>query len=168
MSEAFWKGPHLTNTRCTVDLVSSCRNDWDYSLCSTLSRHDPCWAARHVELLDCYKSWISLLVCRQIPPRELNVPKCCAKTGIHTFLCTLTTFPSGQKQHNWVERSSSTACHSLSPANNQSGVPHEWAVFWQKKVGFCSTPPSQLCSKDLGGGCEIQCRTWDGDGFIPV
>lgn len=122
-----------------------------------------------MELLDRHKSWILLLASRQIPPRELNVPKCCAETGIHTFLCILTTFPSGQKQHNWMERRSSTACHWLSPANNQRGVPHEWAVFLaEKKVGFWSTPPSQLCSKDLAGGCEIQCKTWDGDGFIPV
>lgn len=89
-----------------------------------------------MELLERHKSWISLLACRQIPPRELHVPKCCAKTWIHTFLCTLTTFPSGQKQHNWMERSSSTACHRLSLANKQSGVPHEWAVFWQKKGGI--------------------------------
>lgn len=82
-----------SQTRCTVDLVASCRNDWDYSMCSTLS--EPRWAARHVELLDRHRPWISLLVCRQIPLRERNVPKCCAKTGIHTFLCTLTTFPSG-------------------------------------------------------------------------
>lgn len=68
-----------------------------------------------------------------------------------------------------MERSSSTACHRTQPCQQlQSGVPQEWAVFWQKKVGFGSTPPSQLCSKDLSGGYETQCKTWDSDGFIPV
>lgn len=97
--------PHLTNTHYTVDLVASCRSGGDYSEYSCWGRHDPHWAARCVELLDRYKSvdvLKALLDCRQIPPirdaGELNVPKYCVKTGIHTFVCASTTFPSGWKE----------------------------------------------------------------------
>lgn len=60
----------------------------------------------HAGLRDTWSSWTDRRS-PQSPVRlqadssdagELNVPKYCVKPGIHTFVCALTTFPSGWKE----------------------------------------------------------------------
>lgn len=97
MSDAFWKGPHLTNSCCTVDVVAVCAAAW---VDMNHTRLPYVWSSwTDTKSMDILKA---LIDCRQISligyAGELNVPKCCVKTGIHTFACALITFSTGWKE----------------------------------------------------------------------
>lgn len=90
------------------------------------------------------------------------------KHGFTPFCVHWQHFPLDRNSTTgWKEAAQLPVIDSALPISRVES-PMSGLCFGRKKVGFWSTPLSQLCSEDLGGGCEIQCKTCDGDGFIPV
>lgn len=113
----------------------------------------------HTGLPDTWSSWTdtvdllkALLDCKRIPltgdAEELNVTKCCLKTGIHTFMCALTACPSGRKETAQLPIVDS-ALPTATAESLMNGL-----MFWQQKVRLWHT--------------LLSCKAQDTHGFIPV